>query len=384
MPIDYANNGRNYGLDWLRIGAFGLLILYHIGMFFVIWPFHLKTAHPISWLEWPMLAVNPWRLLLLFTISGIVSRSLMKKRASPKGFAIGRTWRLLLPLLAGIMIVVVPQPWVQLKDQGAYSDSLFHFWFYDYAEFGASRGTPLPTWNHLWFIAYLWAYSMAFAALSYLPQRQRARLQHIFNKLFSGWSLFILPIMWLFLARVLLYPSFGETHAFVDDPYAHSIYIFAFFFGAGFAQSHRAWNDIVGHWKPILAAAFFGLAANFWIKACGGHSFLTGMAEAATRSFFTWSIMLALLALSQVYLNHDGPKRRYLTEAVFPYYIVHQTILLLAGYQLKQLAVGPAVEFVGMLLATLAGCALTFEIARHISWLRPFLGLKSKTRSHDS
>ncbi len=37
---------RRYDLDWLRVCAFGLLILYHVGMVFVPWDFHIKTAHP--------------------------------------------------------------------------------------------------------------------------------------------------------------------------------------------------------------------------------------------------------------------------------------------------------------------------------------------------
>lgn len=48
--------GRQYGLDWLRIGAFGLLILYHIGMFFVPWGWHVKAAEPVEWAGWPMMA----------------------------------------------------------------------------------------------------------------------------------------------------------------------------------------------------------------------------------------------------------------------------------------------------------------------------------------
>ncbi|MFN5821914.1 MAG: acyltransferase family protein, partial [Novosphingobium sp.] len=171
MQAVSANNGRQFGLDWLRIGAFGLLIFYHIGMFFVPWGWHIKTAEPLDWVQWPMLAINPWRLSLLFLISGVVSRSLMVKLARPDRFATSRSARLLIPLLAGMVIFVAPQPWFELRDKGAYTDGFLDFWLHDYPEFGASRGTPLPTWNHLWFVAYLWAYSMALALLASLPAR---------------------------------------------------------------------------------------------------------------------------------------------------------------------------------------------------------------------
>ena len=77
---------RLYGLDWLRIGAFALLILYHIGMFFVPWEWHVKTAQPQEWLELPMMAINPWRLALLFVVSGFASRILLNKMKGAGAF----------------------------------------------------------------------------------------------------------------------------------------------------------------------------------------------------------------------------------------------------------------------------------------------------------
>src|SRR3546814_1676712 len=64
------NTNRHYGMDWLRIGAFALLIFYHIGMYFVPWGWHVKTPHPMDWVQIPMMATNRWRLPLLFLVSG--------------------------------------------------------------------------------------------------------------------------------------------------------------------------------------------------------------------------------------------------------------------------------------------------------------------------
>ena len=36
---------RRYDLDWLRIGAFALLIFYHVGMYYVTWDWHVKSRH---------------------------------------------------------------------------------------------------------------------------------------------------------------------------------------------------------------------------------------------------------------------------------------------------------------------------------------------------
>jgi glucans biosynthesis protein C len=383
MQATSSATGRQYGLDWLRIGAFGILILYHIGMFFVPWGWHVKTAVPVAWVEWPMMAVNPWRLSLLFLISGIVSRALLAKLGAPGRFAGSRSARLLIPLLAGMAIFVVPQPWVELRDRGVYTKGLLHFWLHDYAEFGASRGTPLPTWNHLWFVAYLWLYSMLLAGLALLPTGGRAALQAGFDRAFAGWRLFVLPIAWLVLARALLLPLFGETHALVDDPYAHAVYGFAFFFGVGLARADAAWQAIDRDWRLALAAAALGCALTFLIHESGADTEPLRLLRAATRALLAWGAILGLLGLARRHLDRDGPARRYLTEAIFPYYIVHQTIIVVTGHALKQAGVGRPLEFAGILLATLVGCALTYEIARRVSGLRPILGLKRLARRPD-
>ena len=64
---------RVYWLDWLRIGAFGLLVLYHVGMYYVSWPFHVKSPHPVAGLEPWMRLVEPWRMSLIFLVSGMAT-----------------------------------------------------------------------------------------------------------------------------------------------------------------------------------------------------------------------------------------------------------------------------------------------------------------------
>ncbi|PCD04530.1 hypothetical protein COC42_09815 [Sphingomonas spermidinifaciens] len=65
-----VRSGRHYGLDWLRIAAFGLLILYHIGMVFAPWHWVIDTDRSYPELIPPMALLTPWRLSLLFAVSG--------------------------------------------------------------------------------------------------------------------------------------------------------------------------------------------------------------------------------------------------------------------------------------------------------------------------
>jgi glucans biosynthesis protein C len=375
---DEAAGGRHYGLDWLRIGAFALLILYHIGMFFVPWDYHVKTARPLEWLELPMLTVNPWRLSLLFVISGVASRMMLAKTDSVAGFARLRSSRLLIPLVAGAALFVAPQSWAELREKAGYAEGFWHFWTQDYFEFGDSRGLILPTWNHLWFVAYLWLYTMVLALLSLAPESSKARAQALFDRAMSGWRLFVLPVLLLWVARMTLFPTFGETHALLDDPYAHLVYGFAFFFGVGLARSERLWTAVAAGWRPAASMALIGYGAivGLDLTIAGESGELELLVARLARSLQGWGAILALLGLAQLRLNRDGPARRYLTQAIFPYYIAHQTIIVLVGHALKPHALGAGIEFAIILAATIVGCALTYEVAKRIGWLRPLLGLR--------
>jgi surface polysaccharide O-acyltransferase-like enzyme len=71
---------RRYDIDALRVIVFGLLIFYHVGMFFVPWDFHIKNSVTYEWLKYPMIFLNRWRLPLLFVISGMGTYFNISKR----------------------------------------------------------------------------------------------------------------------------------------------------------------------------------------------------------------------------------------------------------------------------------------------------------------
>jgi peptidoglycan/LPS O-acetylase OafA/YrhL len=310
---------------------------------------------------------------------------LLAKVGSRGAFTRSRTLRLLLPLLAGTILFVAPQPWAELQEKAGYAHGFWHFWTTDYFTFAARDGVILPTYNHLWFVAYLWLYTLLLALAALAPAGVRARAQLLFDRTFAGWRLLALPIALLALARIFLFPAFGETHAIVDDPYAHLVYGFAFFFGVGLARSQSAWTAMAASWKPAAALALGGylLVAAVAVAYPGEAE----PSEAALlvarlgRSVQAWGAVIALMALARLHLHRDGPARRYLTEAIFPYYIAHQTIIILAGHWLKPLGLGAAAEFAIILPVTILGCAATYELARRVAILRPLLGLAPKRRA---
>src|SRR3569623_523556 len=200
---------RHYGMDWLRIGAFAQLIIYHIGMVIVPWGFHVKTAHPTAWVEIPMLFTNPWRLSLLLVVSGFASRALLSKAPGLGGFLKRRSARLLIPLAFGMAVVVPPQTWVELVGKHGYGHGLLWFWTHDYFRFGTLFGIVMPTWNHLWFVTYLWVYTLALCLLALLPGTNR--LQPAFDRLFAGSRALWVPLAFLLVTQFWLFHRAAAT-----------------------------------------------------------------------------------------------------------------------------------------------------------------------------
>ena len=99
---------RRYDLDWVRIGAFMLLILFHVGMYYVTWDWHVKSPHASSDIEPLMMLTSPWRLSLLFLVSGVATGYLLARGAG--NFLGQRSIRLLIPLAFGMLVIVPPSP----------------------------------------------------------------------------------------------------------------------------------------------------------------------------------------------------------------------------------------------------------------------------------
>ena len=377
---------RHYGMDWLRIGAFALLILYHIGMFFVHWDWHVKTADPVEAAAIPMLAVSPWRLSLLFVVSGYATRALMLRASSSGALMRERSSRLMLPVIVAAAIIIPPQPWVELMVKHGYGGGYLGFWFGEYFRFGSIEGIILPTWQHLWFVIYLWLYSLAAIALA--PVARRIGLQALFDRLMNGAGALLLPIGWFVLARGLITQGAEQTHALVDDWPSHIIYVPAFLFGLGLARSPAAWSGIRRWWKAAaaLAVASFAFVAGVEVNYPGRTPLPEGLLLPyfVIRSIQGGAAIIALLGVADRYWNRDHPARATLTEAVFPFYIVHQTLIVITGWYLLRFGLDPSAEFLILLIATAVGCWLFYSVGRKIGWLRPLIGLKrrrSKTAS---
>jgi glucan biosynthesis protein C len=373
---------RRLDLDWLRIIAFGLLILYHVGMFYVTWDWHVKSSRASDTIEPLMMLTSPWRLGLLFLIAGAASR-FMADKMKPGAFTCARMGRLWPPLLLAVFVIVPPQAYYEVlvsigEGSGLTVDNFYTRYVTASGNWCDNDGClTTPTYNHMWFVAYLILYTLALIPL--LPLLRR--IPRGVSALISGPFLLITPWLFLFICRVTLFPIWGQTHDFREDWYLHVVYFALFLFGFAIAK-HQEFFDACVRWRwaaVIIALAAWGGMQVYvalspetppeWLRTS-----MRGVREAQA-----WGAIVAVLGFAHKYLRTaDGPIRRVLTQAIFPFYLIHQTIIVVAGYHLDALRWPLWIEAPMLIATTALGCWLFYALGQAVPLLRVWIGLASK------
>jgi surface polysaccharide O-acyltransferase-like enzyme len=376
---------RRVDLDWVRIGAFGLLIFYHVGMLYVSWQFHIKSAHRITALEPLMLLLNPWRLALLFLVSGAATRFMLRKH-TPGPLLRSRSSRLLIPLIFGMLVIVPPQAYDQIVESLGYPAGFLDFYTQHYFAFGAQFCHPgpcilLPTWNHLWFVAYLWIYTMALGVVLVAAPGLVDWIERRLAPVLSGVLLLIVPSVAFAAYRLALLPSFPSTHALFGDWYNHAVYATVFLLGFLLARAQGFWDAIEGQRRLALslaAALFLSFLVLRWTRdSAMPPSLALKLYGGIAYGCYQWLCIVAVLGFARRWLTADSAVRRYLTDAIFPYYIVHQTAIIMIAHELHGRDLPAWLEAGIVISGTLAACVVTYEIVRRIDILRPLFGLRA-------
>lgn len=378
---------RRHDIDALRALAFALLILYHLAMFYVAdWDWHVKSVHLAEWLQPPMLFLNRWRMDLVFLVSGMASAFLLKPDRVG-AFLWSRHNRLVLPLVFGILVVVPIQPYAQGVSNGLVQPGFWtflgqyytgHAWPKD-AFSGWEHGF---TWNHLWYLAYLWMYTLALALLakplaSRVGRAFAARLTGL-----RGWALLVLPALPLFAWTELLQRAFPDNGDFIHDWYRNAMYFTVFLYGYLVARDAGFWAEATRLRRTALAIALPAFAAYFALVRILPDEVGEGMQALVwgLRNLYVWTILLAILGWSHATLNRPFRWLPWANEAVYPWYMLHQSLIVGLGFFFAGWRLGPVAEPLVILAGTVFGCWAITAVVKQFDWLRPLFGLHRRGR----
>ena len=339
--------GRRAELDWLRIASVSLVFLHHVCMPFNGDQFHIMNKESSKALDDIMVYFEQWRLPMLLLISGAGTVMAFKKH-SPFGFVKERSRRLFIPLIVGVLLVVPPQTYFEFKDQ-----------FTSYLDFYAQLHDNLET-NHLWFIQYLFFFSlMVIPLVLYFRQERSSDIRkRIGDFLARPWAMLLIcvPVMALRIISMVYFPD-GDD-AWINFPKA-SYYFYFFVTGIVLFSCSPAWDSMSRQRNHYLIAALISLVL-FYAYYYLPQEWIPESVSPGSRwsiwfvvcALVGWSTMLTIMGYAQVYLNQPKPILQKLNEAVYPFYILHQTVIVVLAYYVIQWEAGIGLKLIVLLVVS--------------------------------
>lgn len=382
---------RETYLDWLRILSILGVLFFHSAMPYVAeesW--HIKNAETSNLLMESNFFLHLFRMPLLFFISGTVSYLMMQRRTTANFVAL-RFRRLFIPLIAGMFIVVPPQIYMERLSQG-YIGSFWHW----YPE--VFKLVPYPkgsfSWHHLWFIAYLFLYDLLLAPVFgwWVSPLNKAFKAKIFA-LAKGSRIYLIMIpgiLWFaFLSR-----RFPETNDLIHD-YCFFVYWMLFLL-AGFLciLQPELMNSLQRNRRNSLTIGFLAIIfINYlrWNKIEPAHEYWPFNSDYSWYLFdvlkplIAWSWVFALMGYGKQYLSKQLQILPYLNQAAYPFYILHQTVIVILAYYFVQLPNESIMsKYMFTLVITFFITVLTFHLlVRPFAFARFLFGMKPKSEAND-
>lgn len=376
---DRAAQLRRHDVDWLRVLAVLSVLVVHAAQVFSPWQsWHVQNVERSKALAAGMLVAGLWVMPLFMLLAG---RSARYARASrgPRGYLRARVSRLLPPLVIGSLVVVPPQLWVRRLEDGTFSGSFIEFYprFFD----GLYPAGNL-SWAHLWFLAYLLVYAIVTVpVLRRIDTSARHaadggapfRLAHLLLLAFAS-----------IVLQVALRAPFPQTNALLNDWANHALLLPAFFAGYLLSTSPTIEGAIVRRRQAFLMVAITlsaGIVAYAWPGEFDRR--LPGSWSVDYFVFWTaigvasWAWMFAITGYARIHLAAPSKVLQRANQLVFPFYVFHQTAVVLIAWKLVDADLPVLVEFLLLLgLAFIATTAASLAVS-HARLGRLIFGIRA-------
>ncbi|MFC1981011.1 acyltransferase family protein [Chloroflexota bacterium] len=389
-PSVTTKPSRLHYIDWLRVLAMLAIFVYHSNRFFDEFGWHLKNADQsiISTLFTGLLDV--WLMPLFFLLSGVGSWYALKFRSGGQ-YLFDRVKRLLIPLYTvGIFIIVLPQVYFEEVTNHGFTGT---FWEmipnYFSSMLDQLHASPLffnVFWGHLWFLQFLFLISLV--TLPLLIYLKSEAGQKLINKLatwcsrWGGVFLFLIPLI---LVRIGLKSLFEGQMTWAELVY----YAVFFLIGYIIPADNRFTDSFKRCGWVCLALGIVG-----W----GGVGFFIGVldynypgSEPFSLMFVLFQIILSIANLSWVvfilglgvkYLNFGNKTVNYGNDAVLPFYILHQTIILVVGWFVITWDIGILPKYLIIIVVSFILIMALYELLiRRINIVRFLFGMRLKKKA---
>jgi glucan biosynthesis protein C len=387
---------RRFDLDWLRVIAFGLLIYYHSAIAFIPGGVPMIQNEETSLaLQVAAAFLHQFRLALLFLVSGVGVFFALRRRNRAQ-FMRERSLRLLVPLIFGILVIVPPMVFLEKRFvgeiAGRFTDSFVEFYMALFADGVYPSGSL--SWHHYWFIAYLFLYCViAWPVFAYFKSAAGLARLDVWSRSLSRGTYLYVAIIPLALVEIALRAKFPGFPDLIHDWANFSHFFMIFIAGFLLASSTRLLDQTqalrrMSLFLGIMASA--ALFAFFW--SYDTTSFSPPSGESSSTSMYVvfcvlsvanvWFWLIACLGYAGTYLQRPSSMLSYLNNAVYPLFCLHLTIVVVIEYLVVPLSWSIPMKYLVITTGAVAISLGGYELIRQkITWLQPFIGLKTSEKA---
>ena len=366
------------------------VFLYHCTRFFDPEGWHLKNTEQSELLFILMRGlIWTWVMELFFLLSGVGTWYALRSRRA-LSYIWERIKRLLIPLYTVGLFVLLPiQFYFELVTNRGYGGNFWQTipaYFANFKPPNISQSPfsllPIPFLGHMWFLQYLFLISlMSLPLLLYLKSVQGQR----WVTKIAGWSdarggifLFVIPLS---LALIGLQVFFEIQYSWANFLW------YAIFFVIGYmmAADKRFVMSVKRHGWICLMLWIVGFSGvGFLVMVLGYDPYpgkepfsLVFVLFQITWTTTSWSAVVFVLSIGARWLNAKHRYLAYGNEAVLPFYLFHQTIILCVGWYVIQWDTGITIKLLIIAVISFALIMLLYDLlVRRFNIVRFFFGMR--------
>jgi hypothetical protein len=323
-------------------------------------PFYVFSAPVKAFSEFTVL-VYPWWMTLLFTVAGISSSYALKRR-NGKEYVKERVFKILIPLLFGIVIIIPVQSYIADVFHNGYVGGYFEHYavfFTKVTDLTGYDGGFTPA--HTWFMVYLFVISMVSLPIMQWYNRR--------NKKIDGNKITMLMLLPMFMVILLMTPILEPGGKSVGEALA------CFLIGFFLLSLDEVQDKLVKYRMPLAVSWIALMALRSLMNLSNiGH----GLVWDIEQRILTWIGILAILGIGKRYLNFNNKFTQYFSLAAFPIYFFHQSVLVVVAFYVLKLTDIILIQFTSILIMSFIGTLLCYELFRRFSVTCFMFGIKNK------
>ncbi len=366
---------RRYDLDWLRIIAIILVFIFHCARFFDENTWHIKNSESSIGMTVFVGFLGAFGMPFFFILAGMstfYAMEFMKSRKIKNSkYLLDRSIRLMVPFIIGIFTHITLQVYLERIYYAEFSGSFFDFYpvyFERIYEFG---GNFAIFGHHLWFLLLLFVFSVIAFPLFLFLRKENIRVKFLkITKVFKLPGMIYLLVIPIFIFELV--NSFINGRIPVFGGWTIISQFVFYFYGYAFALDKEFKTTIEKHAISaiivvLISATGLGLTVFLFYNEALFLFFA---------AFYAWGWLIALFTLGSKFLNKNNKARKYLNELVLPFYILHQTLIIVIGFFIIPLDLQIITKYVIILVSAFVAASLLLLIIREVNTLRFLFGMR--------